>query len=548
MTASCPTKDPTTVRAASRLITASSIAVLSLVAFVAPSASTSVEAQPRRHQVATAADDVAAWSTAVGTDGRVWFADADGRSLTFRGFGNKTDHPATLFSDDLLAAGAERGFNLIRLSIWWDVLEPTQGTWNEAYLDEVETVLDRAETYGYHVIVANHQDRYGPAFGDHGAPEWATRTDGATFEPQPTWLLDYLQPAVQNAFEHLYEDADLRQAQIDMWLKIVDRVKDHPALFGYDLMNEPFGKIRDGEDLISAAKRVEAQQLTPMYQRLTDAIGAVDTDHWVFIEPPNLNALGIPTSLGHVDGPKVAVYPHMYNTQIESATYSPGGTFTYDPKFFESWKAAVVPYPKREQIPMLVGEWGVARPDYPGMDTFIAQSLATLDQATSSGWTMWAACFGGSYCTFDAAGNDRVGIDQVVAPYARAIAGAVTSTVWDPDARVLRVRYRDSDASGPTEVYVPEAKRYPEGFEVHVSGVDGPVDFDWDPDAGVASVAVADDGTDHAICVVPTGWEGECLAVDPVEEPATTTTSTVAPTDDGPTAAVPVPGAASYTG
>ena len=60
------------------------------------------------------------------------------------------------------------------------------------------------------------------------------------------WFLNYLQPAVQAAFEHLYEDADLRQAQIDAWLHVVEHVQDHPALFGYDLMNEPFGKIRRG--------------------------------------------------------------------------------------------------------------------------------------------------------------------------------------------------------------------------------------------------------------------------------------------------------------
>ncbi|HRW39573.1 MAG TPA: cellulase family glycosylhydrolase, partial [Aquihabitans sp.] len=148
----------------------------------------------------SAAGGVADWSTVTGTDGRTWFADADGRALGFRGFGNKTDHPATTFSEALLDAGAARGFDLLRLGIWWDELEPVQGTWNEAYLDEVEVVLDRAEARGYRVIIDMHQDRFGPAFGDRGIPVWATRTDGATFVPQETWLLDYLQPAVQNAF------------------------------------------------------------------------------------------------------------------------------------------------------------------------------------------------------------------------------------------------------------------------------------------------------------------------------------------------------------
>lgn len=492
-----------------------------------------------------AAGSVAEWSTAPGTDGRTWFVDAQGRSLGFRGFGNKTDAPAALFTDELLAAGADRGFNLLRLSFFWDELEPTQGAWNEGYLDEIETVLDRAEAHGYVVIVAMHQDVYGPAFGSRGMPEWATRTDGAPFVPQESWLLNYTQPAVQNAFEHLYEDADLRQAQIDAWLKVVDRVAGHPALFGYDLMNEPFGKIREGENLLEAAARVEAEQLTPMYQRLTDAISAVDPDRWTFIEPPNLNSLGVATSLGEVTGPKVAYYPHMYSQEVEAATYDPdGGDFTYDPRFFERWQTAAQPYALRHGLPMLVGEWGVAEPGIAGMDRFVRESLATLEAATSQGWTMWAACLGGGYCPFDAEGRDRAGIDQVIAPYVRAVAGSVTSATWDPDARVLQVRYRDSAATGPTELYVPEAKRYPEGFEVHVSGIDGPVDAPFDVDRGIVAVEVADTGRDHAICVVPAGWSGACLAADPV--PTTTTVAPAPPSDPPP--ATPIAGSPGYTG
>ncbi len=78
-----------------------------------------------------------------------------------------------------------------------------------------------------------------------------------------------------------------------------------------------------------------------MYQRLTDAISAVDADHWVFYEPPNLASLGVKTSLGRVVGPKVAVYPHMYDADIESATYSPGGKIEFNPAFFTKWADAI---------------------------------------------------------------------------------------------------------------------------------------------------------------------------------------------------------------
>ena len=43
----------------------------------------------------------------------------------------------------LLDDGAARGFDLLRLSVYWDMLEPTQGTYDEDYLADLATVLDR---------------------------------------------------------------------------------------------------------------------------------------------------------------------------------------------------------------------------------------------------------------------------------------------------------------------------------------------------------------------------------------------------------------------
>lgn len=79
------------------------------------------------------------------------------------------------------------------------------------------------------------------------------------------------------------------------------------------------GEVHEGENLLTAAARVEREQITPMYQRIADEIAAVDADHWVFIEPPNLASLGIPTSMGPVHGRKVAFYPHLYDTSLETS-------------------------------------------------------------------------------------------------------------------------------------------------------------------------------------------------------------------------------------
>jgi endoglycosylceramidase len=457
---------------------------------------------------------IADWSTTTGTDGRTYIADGLGRARRFHGANHKTSDPDTL-TDDLLAAAAQRGIDHIRLAFFWQHLEPTQDGFDETYLDKVVAALDRAAAHGILVILDMHQDVFGEAFGSVGVPAWATRTDGLPFDPQPVWLQNYLQPAVQAAFDHLYEDADLRQQQIEAWLHVVNRVKGHPAVLGYDLLNEPFGQFRPGEDFLSAAARVEREQLTPMYQRLTDAISAVDPHHWVFFEPPNLASLGVPTSLGAINGPKVAIYPHMYDASIETATYTPGFAITYNPAFFSAWANATVAYTAAHPVPMLVGEWGIAHPEAGGMDQFVRDSLATMEQVTS-GWSQFNWCQGDGYCPIDAAGNDRPGIGQIFQPYPRATAGSPTSTRWDPTTRELRVRYRDSTASGPTEIFIPESRSYPTGWTVEASAPAGTWSSSFDASRGVLSVNVADSGTDQAICLKPVGAPAGCTALDPV--------------------------------
>lgn len=506
------------------ILLAASLVAASAVAGTAGAATRSV-ARPQAAAAAAVSSppvidspegDVADWGTVSGTDGRVYIADAKGRALQFHGFNRKTKTPSADITDELLDQAAERGLDHFRLTIYWQLIEPTQGNYDQAYLDQVVDTINRSAEHGIRVILDMHQDVFGQAFDSDGAPTWATRTDGLSFTPQPSWLLDYLQPAVQAAFNHLYEDADLRQAQIDAWLAVVDRVKDLPGLFGYDLMNEPFGQMRPGETLFTAAERVEREQLTPMYQRITDAISAVDADHWVFIEPPNLASLGVSTSLGNVTGPKVALYPHMYDTDLESSTYDPGSTeYTYDPAFFDKWAKAITVYTDKYPMPMLVGEWGVAKPEANSMDQFVRDSLATLDKV-SSGWSMFVFCKGSGYCALDEQGNDRPNISQIFEPYARAIAGAPTASTYDFSTKRLKVVYRDSAAAGTTDIFIPESRNYPNGWKVLTSDAAGTWSQTFDEASAVLSVTVAQDARDHAICVVP---KDSSITTCPVADP-----------------------------
>ncbi len=458
-------------------------------------------------------------STVTGTDGRVYMADAQGRALQFRGFNTGKEMTATVaeITPELMEAAADTGFDLMRLSWQWHKLEPTNDAWDEAYLGQVVAALDLAEGHGVSVILDNHQDVFGPAFGGNGVPEWATRDDGQPFVTNPgdPWFIATLQPAVQAAWEHLYEDADLRAEQIESVLRVVDRVVGHPALLGYDLLNEPFGKMRPGEDLLTAAVRVESTQLTAMYQRLADAIRTVDTTSWIFVHPPNVATLGARTHLGRIDDPKLAYYPHFYDLGLESGT-------TFDPAstFHATWEGVIGHYPETYDVPTLVGEWGLPDPAIGGAGTFIDRSLAVMERM-SSGWTVFSWCAGAGYCVLDAAGRLDPAWQRLVQAWPRAIAGAPTSSRWDPATRALHVVYRvRPGTSGPTEIVVPPSL-YPDGFTVETSLAGGTWTWEADEAAGRLRVAMPADGDpDRAICISPGGVPGGCVV--PVEAPPDT--------------------------
>jgi endoglycosylceramidase len=391
--------------------------------------------------------------------------DDRGRILTLRGW-NVEDK--THRGEQALSAITERhfrdlhrnGFNFARLLVFWDDLEPEPGRYSKDYLRRIERVVDWAHKYRIQVLIDAHQDVFGPAFGHRGIPAWATRTDGLPFTPHPEdWFSEYFEPAVQRAFTHLYEDADLRRAQADMWRVLAGRFAHHPAVLGYDLINEPMGELQPEEDLLTAAARIESEQITPMYNRLADAIRSVDQDSWIFFEPTPIVGEGVPTALGRIDDPKAVYAPHFYNTAMEAGA-------DYDPAagWIEAYEAAATVYPRQYGVPVVVGEWGPLNNGLPRMGRFYRDALVSLGRYTS-GWAGYVWCYGGGYCALDDTGALRPNKDLTAAPYAAAVAGTVTAESHTPEAGAYRLRYRAGH--GVTEIRVPAR---PGGWRVSVTG------------------------------------------------------------------------------
>lgn len=179
------------------------------------------------------------------------FIDAQGRHVLLHGISliNKNKGEGYLLDagQELFAALRDWGFNVIRLGVIWDGLEPQPGVFDEGYLRGIDQRIAWAGHHGLHVFLDMHQDLYSVLYSD-GAPEWATLTDGAPhIDLGGVWSDAYFtSPAVQAALDNFWANAPapdgvgLQDHYARVWQKLAQRYADNPTVIGYDVMNEPF--------------------------------------------------------------------------------------------------------------------------------------------------------------------------------------------------------------------------------------------------------------------------------------------------------------------
>ncbi|MEV4611924.1 cellulase family glycosylhydrolase [Kitasatospora sp. NPDC049258] len=429
--------------------------------------------------------------TVTTADGRTLFTDEAGRVLQLRGFNLDKYGEAT--EADLRSIAA-RGFTLVRVAVSWTRLEPARGRYDRAELDRLHRVLGWAERYGLLAVIDFHQDVYGPKFGggDRGIPLWATRDEGLPFVEDPDdWFAGYFQPAVQAAFRHLYDDADLRRLQAGFYTWLATELRGHRSLLGYDLFNEPSGPI-DGDPadpavLVAASAALERDRLPAMYRRLITAIRRVDDRSWLFVEPTVLVGQGVPTQLPALSDPRpgpdrLGYAPHFYDTAVEAGRdWDPAGGFV------ERYTAAISAYPAAHRLPVLVGEWGPPNSRTPGNAELVRRQVEAMS-GFAAGWTMWYWCRGtGGYCAPGPDGRPAPGEEPAFGPYPAALAGRPVSEGYRDGGR-WSLTFIAGRTPGRTEVVLP-AGAYPHGVRVTVAGARAAVVDVRQPEADRAGVA-----------------------------------------------------------
>ena len=376
----------------------------------------------------------------------LFLRDAHGRVMMLNGVNAGSKNPPDFFpsglSSDDFARMRAAGFDVVRLLILWEALEPAKGQYDDTYLDRMDQVIGWAANAGLLVILDMHQDVWGRKFGGDGAPVWATIDDGLAFDNQGPWWAGYLQPACRRAFASFWADRDgVRQAFIDLWVHVATRYRDDPRILGYECLNEPDG----GE--FGTADEFAKKGLTPFYDALMPALRAVDSRHLIFFEPESAANPGTVSAVAPAMRDDVVYMPHYYPPGVEILSRYDG-----DVDLVKTGLAAHAQTAAGLGVPWLLGEW-MSLSGWEGSEQF-AWDVPAAAESQMAGWAYWE--WGGTLGDWH--------LDALARARPMRIAGTPIGWSSDLDGR-FELTWVEPQAAGdaPTEVFLPPA-RYPAGW------------------------------------------------------------------------------------
>ena len=384
-------------------------------------------------------------------------------------------------SDVDLARLARHGFDVVRLGVAFEGLMPAKGDVDEGYLDAVASVVDRIAAHGMYVLLDVHQDLMGKPWGN-GFPAWSIRHDPAleALEPDLGFPLNAIRPSHNLAWDFFWGDGRLEPTDpqgvvgylTDAIGALADRLGDHPALAGIEIINEVWG----GSPVITCVALPAGCPLVDTYvqatwQRVTDRIRQTAPDLLVWWEPASTFNLTAPTHLANppltpaVDDPQVGFAFHDYCAFGELSTYlglpaelQQGCDLHHD----LTWQNAAT-FRARTGWPQLVTEFG-------NIDdgTELERSLRRSD-ATFTGWQYWhyGAGFGPRAASTEPFTPTQ--LRHLVRTYPVATAGEPGPLSFDPDTGVMRYSYTPRDLGVPTEIALSDV-HYPQGVEISTTG------------------------------------------------------------------------------
>lgn len=402
------------------------------------------------------------------------FHDQEGRRVCFRGVniaGNAKVPPFLPFREphwwDRLSAW---GFNMVRLTLFWEAIEPEPGLYDQSYLDYLAELVSQASQRNIYLLLDMHQDLYSRWLCGDGAPSWTfppgvnpNRND--SFSGQFWGAAYVLSSDVRACFSHFFRSELLREHYCRAWAKIASLVKDNPFILGYDIMNEP-----SGGDISNLRGEFENQFLKTLYQEALTAIRAVHPEAVGFVEPHVLDMFTSRLTGFDLDG--LVYAPHLYDPISVSFRFSPLSEEI-------SFRALLHLHRQKARgldLPLFIGEFGAPW----GMQPGYARSAAVNDLlevlegqfVDSAYWDfsvkdvrIWND---EDFSLIDEEGRPR-GLEVNARPYISRLHGIPLFQHFDCTDRNFVAVFKSPPGLPPTVIKIPEEVQYPRGFRFRIS-------------------------------------------------------------------------------
>ncbi|MBQ7739887.1 MAG: cellulase family glycosylhydrolase [Eubacterium sp.] len=397
-----------------------------------------------------------------------------------------------------------RGLDIIRLAVTWQNLEPEMGKYNEGYLKSIDSIFALAEKYEVYILLDMHQDIYsgngGKSVGD-GAPEWAVITDGAKPRmPVFVWADGYFFGRwVHNSFDHFWNNdcvngKGLQDCYCELWQMLAKRYGDSPALFGFDLMNEPFpgsdskrmfarlvggvaktimfnkkvnrpkffksavkGDTRTlldciGGDVIRDAvhkvdplsAQFDYKKYSPFLNKTATAIREITDNGIIMMEQSYICNSGVrqsapPIKVNGKREPNQCFGPHSYDFAVDTPLYQYANASRVKAFFNEMYNTQM-----RLGVPCIVGEWGGCSDN--NDTSWFPHAFELLDYFDEKQW-------GQMYWCYHDEPLDAALMDMLCRTHPVAVAGTIEKYGYDRENKIFTLKF-NADKKGETIIFV----------------------------------------------------------------------------------------------
>lgn len=391
------------------------------------------------------------------------------------------------------------GMNIVRLTFYWEGVEPKRGEYSQEYIDSMKKIVKICEENDIQVVLDLHQDAASRYYCGEGIPDWAVERREDFPKPltlkmendeqgypsidsclQTVFPNFYWSFGVQRLFQDLYDNKrGIGTAFADMWYKIASEFKDFDIVVGYEIINEPW--VGDLYEKPSRFLFGGDENLYPLYKLVHDRIREVDQKSIVFFENSLTDAFTLSLKKAPADEEYKDRLMHSYHLYC-----SPKG----DPS--SKWLCNAALYGQDFSFGLMRNMWGVggflsefgAVSGDPGAGLDSMEYLLDLAGNKFHSWTYWQFKYYNDYTTaarpseregfYDENGNVLTEkVKLLTRPYAHKICGEPVSTHWKNGVYEFRFKADKKCKEQTTHFYLSEDLHFSNGYDFQVHGCEG---------------------------------------------------------------------------